>query len=69
MLLERWEKTRNLDFVKSLTSVGDTFKDVSNTAEKAGETIYGGTGGKINQTIREIKSTMGRSWKDITSDY
>ncbi len=48
----------NLDFVKSLTSVGDTFKDVSNTAEKAGETIYGGTGGKINQTIREIKSTM-----------
>lgn len=48
----------NLDFVKSLTSVGDTFKDVSNTAEKTGETIYGGTGSKINKTIREIKSTM-----------
>lgn len=48
----------NLDFVKSLTSVGDTFKDVTNTAKNATDTMYGGTSSTLKSTIREIQSTM-----------
>ena len=48
----------NLDFVKSLTTVGDTFKDVTGTAEEATEVMYGGTSAKAQEAMRSIKSAM-----------
>lgn len=48
----------NLDFVKSLTSVGDTFTDVAGTAEEASELMYGGTSAKAQEALRSIKSAM-----------
>lgn len=48
----------NLAFVKSLTSVGDTFTNVAGTAEKASETMYNGTSSKAKEAMRSIKSAM-----------
>ena len=48
----------NLAFIKSLTSVGDTFKDVSNVAEEASETMYGGTSSKAKEALRSIQNSM-----------
>lgn len=55
----------NLAFVKSLTSVGDEFKNVSNTANEASKTMYSGASSSVKQTMREIKSTFADLGKNL----
>ena len=55
----------NLDFIKSLSSVGDEFKNVSNVAEEASETMYDGTSSKAKEAVRSIKSSLSGLGKSL----
>lgn len=48
----------NLNFVKSLTSVGNEFENVSGVAKKASDTMYNGTANDAKEATRSIKSAI-----------
>lgn len=48
----------NLEFIKSLTSVGDEFNKVKGVAKKASDTMYGGTAKSAETAIRSIKTSI-----------
>lgn len=61
----------NLDFIKSLTSVGDEFENIQDIAENTSNTMHNTTSNKMQTAIKKIKNTLadlGSSFLPIVSD-